>query len=85
MNDISSRSNVFIRQNEKKEEYQIWNEQECHAIEKMLCAATEGCNTDTLCDMLNGMLENVITPLFPERKHISKGRKYTQNKFPSHP
>ena len=51
----------------------------------MLCAATEGCNTDTLCDMFNGMLENVISPLFPARKHISKERKYTQNNFPYNP
>ena len=51
----------------------------------MLCAATEGCNTDTLCDMVNGMLQNVISPLFPARKHISKERKYTQNNFPSNP
>ena len=51
----------------------------------MLCAATEGCNTDTLCDMFNGMLEIVISPLFPARKHISKERKCTQNNFPSNP
>ena len=51
----------------------------------MLCATTEGCNTDTLCDMFNGMLEIVISPLFPTRKHISKERKCTQNNFPSNP
>ena len=50
-----------------------------------MCAATEGCNTDTLCDMFNGMLENVISPLFPARKHISKERNYTQNNFPYNP
>ena len=45
----------------------------------MLCAITDGCNTDThRCDMFNGMIENVISPLFPARKHISKERKYTQ-------
>ena len=31
------------------------------------------------------MLEIVISPLFPARKHISKERKYTQNNFPSNP
>ena len=38
-----------------------------------------------LCDMFNSMIENVILPLFPARKHISKERKYTQNNFPSNP
>ena len=38
-----------------------------------------------LCDMFHGMIENVIAPLFPARKHISKERKYTQNNFPSSP
>ena len=51
----------------------------------MLCALTDGCNSDTICDMFNGMLENVISPLFPVRKHISKERKYTQINFPSNP
>ena len=76
-----------MRQDEKREEYQIAlrNEQACHAFEEMLCAATEGCNTDTLCDMFNGMLEIVVSPLFPARKHISKERKCTQNNFPSNP
>ena len=50
-----------------------------------LCAVIDGCNTDTLCDMFNGMIENVISPLFPARKHISKQRKNTQNNFPSNP
>ena len=85
VNDTSSRSNVLIWQDEKREEYQIVlrNEQACHVFEEMLCAATEGCNTDNLCDMFNVMLRNVISPLFPARKHISKERKYTQNHFPS--
>ena len=84
VNDTSSRSNVFIWQDEKREEYQIAlrNEQACHAFEEMLCAATEGCNTDTLFNMFNGMLEIVISPLFPARKHISKERKCTQNNPP---
>ena len=43
----------------------------------------DGCNTDTLCDMFNGMIENVISTLFPARKHISKQRKNTQNNIPS--
>ena len=51
----------------------------------MLCAVIDGCNTDTLCDMFNGMIENVISLLFPTRKHISKQRKNTQNNFPSNP
>ena len=51
----------------------------------MLCAVIDGCNTDTLCDMFNGMIENVISPLSPARKHISKQRKNTQNNFPSNP
>ena len=59
-----------------------WNEQTCHAFEEMMCAVTDGCNTDTLCDMFNGMIENVISPLFPARKHISKEREDTQNNFP---
>ena len=50
----------------------------CHAFEEMLCAVTDGCNTD----MFNGMIENVILPLFPARKHISKQRKYTQKDSP---
>ena len=61
------------------------NEQACHAFEEMLCVATEGCNTDTLCDIFNGMLENVTSPLFPTRKHTSKEKKYTQNNFHSKP
>ena len=35
--------------------------------------------------MFNGMLGNVISPLFPARKHISKAGKYTHNNFPSNP
>ena len=31
------------------------------------------------------MIENVISPLFPARKYISKERKYTRNNFPSNP
>ena len=87
VNDKASCSNVFIWQDEKKQEYQLAlrNEQTCHAFEEMLCAVTDVCNTDTLCDMFNGMIENVISPLFPARKHISKERKYTQNNFPSNP
>ena len=74
VNDKASCSNVFIWQNEKKQEYQLAlrNEQTCHAFEEMLCAVTDECNTDTLCDMFNGIIENVISPLFPARKHISK-------------
>ena len=58
VNDTYSRSNVFLWQDEKKGEYQIalQNEQACNAFEEMLCAASEGCNTNTLCDMFNGML-----------------------------
>ena len=80
VNGTSSLSNIFEWQDEEREEYQIalQNEQTFHAFEEMLCATTEGCNTDTLCDMFNGLLENVISPLFPARKHISKERKYTQ-------
>ena len=87
VNDKASCSNVFIWQDEKKQEYQLAlrNEQTCHAFEEMLCAVIDGCNTDTLCDMFNGMIENVISPLFPARKHISKQRKNTQNNFPSNP
>ena len=51
----------------------------------MLCFATEGCKTDTLCDMFNGMLENLISPLFPTRKHTLKERKYKQNNSHSSP
>ena len=74
VNEKASCSNVFIWQDEKKEKYQLalQNEQTCHAFEEMLCAFIDECNTDTLCDMFNGMLENVISPLFPARKHISK-------------
>ena len=81
VNDKDSCSNVFIWQDEKKQEYQLAlrNKQACHAFEEMLCAVIDGCNTDTLCDMFNGMIENVISPLFPTRKHISKQRKNTQN------
>ena len=87
VNDKASCSNVFIWQDEKKQEYQLAlrNEQTCHAFEEMLCAVIDGCNTDTLCDMFNGMIENVISPLFPARKHFSKQRKNTQNNFPSNP
>ena len=87
VNDKASCSNVFIWQDEKKQEYQLAlrNEQTCHAFEEMLCAVIDGCNTDTLCDMFNGMIKNVISPLFPARKHISKQRKNTQNNFPSNP
>ena len=51
----------------------------------MLCAGIDGCNTVTLCDMLNGLIENGISLLFLARKHISKQRKNTQNNFPSNP
>ena len=87
VNDKDSCSNVFIWQDEKKQEYQLAlrNEQTCHAFAQMLCAVIDGCNTDTLCDMFNGMIENVILPIFPARKHISKQRKNTQNNFPSNP
>ena len=52
----------------EKQEYQLAlrNEQTCHAFEEMLCAVIDGCNTDTLCDMFNGMIENVISPLFQQ-------------------
>ena len=84
VNDKASFSNVFIWQDEKKQKYQLAlrNEQTCHAFENMLCAVTDGCNTDTPYDMFNGMIENVLSPLFPARKHISKERRYTQNNPP---
>ena len=87
VNDKASCSNVFLWQDEKKQEYQLGlrNEQTCHAFEEMLCAVTDGCKTDTLCDLFNGMIENAISLLFPARKHISKERKYTKNDFPSNP
>ena len=78
VNDKSSGSNVFIWQGEKREEYQLalQNEQTCHAFSEMLCAVTDRCNIDTLCDMFNGMLENIICPLFTARKHAYKQKNY---------
>ena len=59
VNDSSPCSDVYIWQDEKKIEYQAFlrNEHTCIAFEEMLCAAAEGCSSDNLCDIFNGMLE----------------------------
>ena len=77
VSDSSSCHNIYIWQDEKKEEYQLAlrNEQTSMAFEKMLCAAAEGCDTDNICDMLDGILENAISPLFQTRQHDAKTRK----------
>ena len=69
----------------KKFEYQacLWNEQTCIAFETMLCVAAEGCNSDNLCDIFNGMLENAISPLFLKKQHKSNSEKNIKNNFPS--
>ena len=71
LNDSSPGSNVYIWRDEKKIEYQssLQNEQTCIAFEKMLCAVAEGRNSDNLCDILNDMLENAISPLFLNKQH----------------
>ena len=78
-------SNVYIWQDEKKIEYQasLRNEQTCIAFEKMLCAVAEGCNSDILCDIFNGMLENEISPLFLKKQHKSNCKKNIKKNYPS--
>ena len=65
VNDSSPCSDVYIWQDEKKIEYQVSlrNEQTCIAFEEMLCAAAEGCSSDNLCDIFNGMLKKCIIPV----------------------
>ena len=60
--------------------------QTCIAFEKMLCAAAVWCISDNLCDISNGMLENMenaISPLFPKKQHMSNSKKNIKNNFPS--
>ena len=71
-------NNTLMRSN-------IKNEQTCIAFEKMLCAIAEGCNSDNLCDIFNGMLENAISPLFLKKQHKSNCKKNIKNNFPSNP
>ena len=87
INDSTPCSDVYIWQDEKKIEYQasLRNEQTCIAFEEMLCAAAEGCSSDNLCDIFNGMLENALSPLFLKKQHQSKCRKNIKNNFPSNP
>ena len=87
VNDSSSSTNVYIWQDEKKEEYQmaLRNEQTSIAFEKMLCTAAEGCDTDNLCDMFEGILVNAISPLFQTRQPNGKNKKTIKNNFPSNP
>ena len=87
VNDSSPCPKVYIWQDEKKIEYQasLRNEQTCIAFEKMLCAAAEGCDSDNLCDIFNGMLENAKSPLFPRKQHKSNSKKNIKNNFPSNP
>ena len=49
----------------------------------MLCAAAEGCSSDNLCDIFNGMLENAISPLFLKKQHKSNCKKNMKSNFPS--
>ena len=51
----------------------------------MMCAAAEGCGSDNLCDIFNGMLENALSPLFLKKQHQSKCRKNIKNNLPSNP
>ena len=51
----------------------------------MLCAAAEGCSSDNLYDIFNGMLENALSPLFLKLQHQSKCKKNIKNNFPSKP
>ena len=87
VNDSSSCSDVYIWQDEKKIEYQasLRNEQTCIAFEEMLCAAAEGCSSDNLCYIFNGMLENALSPLFLKKQHQSKCKRNIKNNFPSNP
>ena len=70
-----------------KIEYQtsLRNEQTCIAFEEMLCAEAEGCSSDNLCDIFNGMLENALSLLFLKKQHQSKCKKNIKNNFPSNP
>ena len=79
INDSSPCSDVYIWQDEKKIEYQasLRNEQTCIVFEEMLCAGAEGCSSDNLCDIFNGMLENALSP--------RKCKKNINNNFPSNP
>ena len=87
MNDLSPFPKVYIWRDEKKFEYQasLRNEQTCIVFENMLCAAAEGCNTDNLCDIFNGMLENAISPLFPRKQHKSNSKRNIKTNFTSNP
>ena len=86
-NDSSPCSDVYICYDDKKIEYQasLRNEQTFIAFEEMLCAAAEGCGSDNLCDIFNGMLENAISPLFLKKQHKSNCKKNIKNNFPSNP
>ena len=77
VNDSSPCTDVYIWQDEKKIEYQasLPNEQTCIAFEEMLCAAAEGCSSDNLCDIFNGMLGNAISPLFLRKQNKSNCKK----------
>ena len=45
----------------------------------------EGCNSDNLCDIFNGMLEDVISLLFLKKQHKSNCKKNIKNNFPFNP
>ena len=70
-----------------KKEYQasLRNEQTCIAFEEMLYAAAQGCSSDNLCDIFNGMLKNALSPLFLKKQHQSKCKKNIKNNSHSNP
>ena len=68
---------IYGKMKKRKKEYQasLRNEQTCIAFEEMVCVAAEGCSSDNLCDIFNGMLENALSPLFLKKQHQSKCKK----------
>ena len=84
VNDSSPCSNVY---DEKISNTKHLYEMSGHVLRltKMLCAVAEGCNSDNLCDIFIGLLENAISPLFPKKQHISNSENNIKNNFPSNP
>ena len=72
MKSVTLCSHVYIWQDKKTlEQASLQNEQTCIAFSEMLCATAEGRNSDNLCYIFNGMLENAISPLIIKKQHKS--------------
>ena len=62
-----------------------WMNEWMNEILYSACSVAVGCNCDNLCDIFNGLLENAISPLFPNKQHISNSKKNIKYNFPSNP